>query len=285
MSNGDEIRYVDIDLPQNLTHIELYALSDVHYGSRFCDAKLFQRQLDYIVATPEAYVILNGDLCESVTRSSVGDVYGQRFTPQEQRDWCIKALMPIKSKVLGMTTGNHENRIYKECGVDISSDIAVALGCYYDPDGVYCVAHFGGGAYFMPHRKYTYGIYAMHGYGGARTRGAKALKLERMGMHVTADIYIQSHDHEVMTFPLVFLQPAERQCKVVDGHKTGLMVATSASLVKSNAYLKWNGYARSGGFPPVDLVTPTIWLGGEVKPWPGMKSPSMEHRPEARVVS
>jgi len=31
-------------------------------------------------------------------------------------------------------------------------------------------------------------------------------------------------------------------------------------LIKTNAYLKWGGYAEFGGFPPTDMATPLIRL-------------------------
>lgn len=283
--DGDEIRYCLCQLPTDLDYLELYIISDLHYGNRFCDTKLFKRQVDYIRDTERAYVILNGDLCESSLRTSVGDIYRQVGSPSDQRDWCIDTLEPIKRKILGMTTGNHEGRVYKECGVDISRDIAKALGVYYDPDGVFLSVRFGDRCNRTAGAGFQYDIYAMHGYGGARTRGAKAAKLERMGMWISADIYAQSHDHEVMSFPLVFLERDNRATRNDSGFSTGLMRAKRAECIKSNAYLKWGGYARSGGFPPSDLVTPTVWLGGQVKPWPGVKPPRMNLKPEVRVVS
>lgn len=282
---GDELRYVLCELDPDLTFLELYIFSDLHYGNPFCDIKCFKRSIDYVRDTPQARVIINGDLCESAIKSSKGDIHRQVGSPQDQRDWCIDTLMPIKNKVVAMTTGNHESRIYNDAGVDISKDIAKALGVYYDPDGLLIKIRFGHGCQRTRNEPYTYKIYTMHGYGGSRTRGAKAQKLERMGQWVGADVYCESHDHQVLSFPASYLEDDNRATRQDGGFKTGLMRAKRAEFVKSNAYLKWGGYARSQGFPPVDMITPVIWLGGSEKPWPGPKPKSMNLKPEIRVVS
>jgi hypothetical protein len=71
-----------------------------------------------------------------------------------------------------------------------------------------------------------------------------------------------SHDHDVNVSPLVNLDQDERgyvdpKCP---GFIKGKVNATRAELIKTNAYIKWGGYSERGGFAPVDLSTPVIWL-------------------------
>ncbi len=284
---ANELLYYAVTLSRKLKYLELYILSDLHYGNEFCDMQRWLEMLEYIGETPEAYVILNGDLSESSLRSTKGDIFRQVGTPQDQRDWNIKQLQPIKHKVLGMTTGNHEDRIYNECGVDLSKDIAANLGCPYDPDGVYLKISFGDNNNYTEGKPFVYWIYSTHGYGGARTKAAKAVKVERLATWLHADVYGMSHDHVVNVAPDVYLMPDPRTYaeKDKDGELTGFMrgkvTAHRKELVKTNAYLKWGGYSRKLGFPPVDLITPTIWLAGTHKPWPHAEK---NRRPEVRVI-
>jgi len=283
--NGSEIRWFGHTLSPDLPYLELYDLSDVHYGSQYCDVKLISRQLAYVADNPYAFIILGGDWCESVLRSSVGDIYQQVGTPQDQRDWCIEMLYPIKDKILGSTTGNHERRITNDTGIDISKDIADALSCPYDPDGLWLKISFGDGNNAMKGRPFTYWVYADHGYGGARTKGAKIVKLERLASWVHADVYCQSHDHDVVVSPIVYLEPDPRGTKdSKTGFTTGAAIAHRKQLVKTSAYLRWGGYARQKGHSPVDLITPTIWLAGKERPWPDPRGKE-NRKPEVRVVS
>lgn len=284
----NQIKYYAQTLSSGFKWLELYILSDVHYGNPFCNVKDWLWTLDYLAKTPNAYVILNGDLCESALKTSKGDIYRQVGTPQDQRDWQIKQLLPLKGKVLGMTAGNHEDRIYNDAGMDISRDIATALGCPYDPDAIAVKISFGNGNDHNNGRPFVYYVYCSHGWGGARTRGAKSAKVERQGHYVFADIHAMSHDHEVNVSPDTYLNPDPRTSpeKDEDGNETGFTIgrytAHRTELVKTNAFVMWGGYSRKYGFSPSDLVTPTIWLAGEEKPWPMAKK---NNKPEVRVVA
>ncbi len=234
--------------------------------------KHFNRTIEQIAAKSNVYCVLNGDLCESTLKDSKGDIYKQIGTPQDQRDWIIKKLTPIKYKILGITMGNHEKRIYDDAGIDICRDIANALHVPYRAEGLLLKIRFGRGAWRMPHKPYTYMIYMTHGYGGARTKAAKAVKVERLSTWIHADCYIMSHDHVVNVAPDVYLMPDihSRPEKNKDNEPTGFEIGTVVAhrkmLLKSGAFIKYGGYSEMSGFPPVDLEIPLIKLAGVGKP-------------------
>lgn len=172
----------------------------------------------------------------------------------------IEYLYPIKDKILGMCTGNHEQRIYRETGIDISKDIAEALECPYRPEGMLLKILFGDGNNRTKGSPFVFWGYITHGYGGARTKSAKAVKIERVATWIHADFYAMSHDHVVNVAPSVYLMPDRRGTMGKDGFLSGKITAHREALVKTNAYLKWGGYSEMGGFPPVDLCTPVIML-------------------------
>jgi len=262
-----EIIYFAHLLDPDFKELLLFHISDLHYGSLQFSPRHFHRQMKFIDETPNAFYTLNGDLAESTLRSSKGDIYRQVGTPQDQRDWVIEALYPTREKCLGVDDGNHEWRIYKEAGIDISKDIAKALGVPYRPEGLYLKVSFGKGNNRHEDKPYTYFIYTTHGYGGARTKSAKAVKVERLATWLHADLYAMSHDHVVNVAPDVYLMPdARTHIDKKSGFRIGIVTAKRKMLVKTNAYLKWGGYAERLGFPPVDLETPTIKLKGMGQP-------------------
>ena len=252
-------------LPNDLKCLKIVPISDIHYGNPFFSYHHFKKTLD-LLALPEYYTILNGDLCESALKSSKGDIYHQSASPQEQRDWVIAQFMPYKNKILGITAGNHEARILNETGIDICKDIAAALHVPYRPEGILIKIQFGGGNNRVPTQPYTYYCYATHGYGGARTKSAKAVKVERLSTWIHADFYIMSHDHVVNIAPDIYLMPDNRGSINSNGFLSGAITAKRKMLIKSNAYLKWGGYSEMGGFPPVDLDSVIIRLSGEGSP-------------------
>ena len=262
-----EFDYYAVDLPCTLKMVKIAPTSDVHYGNPYCSLRHFRQHIQYIASDPEMYTVLNGDLLECVIKNSKGEIYKQIGTPQDQRDFIINELTPIKHKILCMTTGNHESRIYQDTGVDLSLDIAKALGIPYRPEGMMLKISFGGGNSRHPENPYVYWFYMTHGYGGARTKSAKAVKAERLAAWIHADCYLMSHDHVVSVAPDVYLLPDNRtRDEYIKGVKTGFKVgklkAHRKMLVKCNAFVKWGGYAEAGGFPPSDLAVPLIKLDG-----------------------
>jgi predicted MPP superfamily phosphohydrolase len=126
-----ELVYCVHKLSSKFNEVIIIPLSDVHYGNPMFSAHHLQRAIDFILSKPNHYTLLNGDLCECVLKSSKGDVYSQEFNSQAQRDFIIDAFMPLAKagRILALCQGNHEERIYREAGIDICSDMAKAWGC------------------------------------------------------------------------------------------------------------------------------------------------------------
>ncbi|KKM08287.1 hypothetical protein LCGC14_1725400 [marine sediment metagenome] len=175
-----------------------------------------------------------------------------------------------------MTSGNHEDRIYNLSGIDLTEDIAAALHVPYRSEGMMLKISFGGGNSGHPDRPWVYWVYCTHGYGGARTKSAKAIKAERLAGWLHADLYAMSHDHVVNAAPDIYLLPDARTSEEYaknentglwekTGFRVGRMQAHRKILVKTNAFLRWGGYAEKGGFPPSDLTVPLIKLDGTGK--------------------
>jgi hypothetical protein len=262
-----ELIYHCQDLSNKFKEVIIVPISDIHYGNPMFSKHHLQKTIDFIQSSPNIYTILNGDLCECVLKTSKGDVFSQTVSPQKQRDFIIEAFSPIAPRVLGMTQGNHESRITDLTGMDINKDIATALGCPYGPEEILVKVSFGAGNARVKDGPYSYYIYATHGYGGARTKGAKNVKVERTSHQVYAHVYIMSHDHDASIQEGAFLTPHQRTyIDKATGFKVGSMMSIDKKLVKTGAYLKRGGYAARGGYDPVSLNIIEIKLKGEGKP-------------------
>lgn len=260
-----ELVYYSHELDTEFTLVDLAPISDPHLGNPLFSLKHFNRTLEFL-SRPNAYSILNGDLCESTLRTSKGEIYKQIGSPEDQRDKMIDLLYPCRDKLLGAVDGNHEDRIWKEAGIHIVRDIARALGIPYRPEGLLHKISFGRGNSNHYDKPFVFWVYQTHGYGGARTTAAKAVKVERTSHWIHADCYCMSHDHVVNAAPQVYLlpDPRTRNERNEKGEETGFRIGRVAAhrkmLVKTNAYLKWGGYSEFGGFSPTDLATPLIKL-------------------------
>ncbi len=257
-------------LDADFDEILIVPISDIHYGNPLFSKRHFMQTLKFL-EKPNAYGFLNGDLCESNLRTSKGEIYNQVGAPEDQRDKIIEWLEPYKPKLFGAVDGNHEDRIWHTAGVHLVKDIAKALNIPYRSEGLLHKVSFGSGNESHSNRPYTFWFYQTHGYGGARTKSAKAVKVERTAHWIHADFYAMSHDHVVNVAPDVYLLADPRTKKEMlynkdkkEWKETGFIVgrlkAHRKMLVKTNAYLKWGGYSEFGGFPPTDMATPLIRL-------------------------
>ena len=188
-------------------------------------------------------------------------------SPQDQRDWVISKLKPVAKKILASTDGNHELRIRETTGMDVSADIAYALGCPYRRDGMLLKVSFSENNHSITGKPFSYYIYFSHGYGGARTSGARLMKIERLSSYIHSDVYIVSHDHCAQVMPIAYLMPDPRTREdSATGHLVGPMIEFKKTLVKSGASLKWGGYSERQGFAPSQLTSPLIKLRGTSEP-------------------
>ena len=106
------------------------------------------------------------------------------------------------------------------------------------------------------HRKLCYTLYVLHGSGGGRKEGAKAIRLADMASIIDTDIYIHSHTH----LPMIMKQAFHR----IDPRNSGVAMVDKL-FVNTAANLKYGGYGEAGEFKPSSMDTPVIYLNGKKK--------------------
>lgn len=259
------MKVIKADLPRELRTAEIHTLCDLHIGDKFCDLSLIQNRIQQIKDSPNAYCILNGDLCNNATISSVSDSYAEKITPMEQIKQAVELLSPIRSKILSVQSGNHENRTYKQDGIDLSEIIARELGCgdKYSQGGSLLFVRIGEQANGKKEsngsgnvRQICYTIYVVHGSGGGRKEGAKLVRLADMASIVDADAYIHGHTHLPMIMKQSFFRTDIQNSAV---HPvTKLFVNTAAAL-------DYGGYSETFEYKPNSKDTPVIHLDGTRK--------------------
>ena len=202
------MKTIKINLPRELESVEVHTFADEHIGDEHSDVKRVIERIEYVKNTPNAYCILNGDIIDNATKTSIGDTYTQVFNPMEQLAKAVELFEPIKDKILCITHGNHENRTYRKEGINLSRLIADQLGLTdrYTPTSAILFIRFGEGGKSTNYRKTYYSIYVLHGSGGGRKEGAKAIRLADMASIIDADIYIHSHTH----LPMIMKQAYHR---------------------------------------------------------------------------
>lgn len=261
------MKVIKIDLPQDLLLLEIHTFADEHIGDEHCDIKRLKERIEYVKNTPNAYCIMNGDILDNATKTSIGDTYTQELNPMQQLQCAMELFSPIKDKILCITHGNHENRTYKKEGINLSFLIAKQLGLEdrYTPTSAVLFIRFGKLARGRKEsngsgkvRKVCYTMYVLHGSGsgGGRKEGAKAIRLADMASIVDCDIYCHAHTH----LPLIMKQGFHR----ID-HQNSTVAFVDKLFVNTAANLKYGGYGEAGEFKPSSKDTPVIYLDGAIK--------------------
>ena len=250
------MKTIRCDLPF-AEQIEIHPMADKHIGDSMCDFKSIMEEIEYIKRTPNAYCILGGDLMDTAVASSIGDTYGANLQPMEQLKQCVKLFQPLadEGKILAVLPGNHEARVYKSDGLDITELMCAQLGIpeKYSPTTALLFVRFGRNPQRTPYRPLLYTIYCTHGSGGGKKEGGKVNRLADLACIVDADCYVHAHTH----LPLIF---KEAFFRVTSSNSSVALV--DKLFVNCAASLNYGGYGDKAGFKPASKASPVIYFNG-----------------------
>lgn len=252
------MKVIKVTLPRTLKNVEIRIFADLHIGDKHCDLDAIKREVDYVASTPNCYAILNGDILNNATKTSVSDSYAELLSPMEQLALYVSIFEPIREKILVLTQGNHENRTYIKEGIDLTEVVAAQLGIQdrYSKTGAVLFLKVGERKLSGKVVPIIYSFYIIHGSGGGRKEGAKAIRLADMASIIDVDIYIHSHTH----LPMVMREGFYRT-----DHSNGVVKYTDKLFVNTSAKLHYGGYGEAFEFKPSSTICPKIYLSGTDK--------------------
>lgn len=258
------MKCIKVNLPWEMTQAKIEIFSDLHIGSKKCNYDEIHKRIEKVKNSENTYCVILGDICNNSTKTSVGDVYEEELTPMKQVQKAVMMFEPIKDKIIGITSGNHERRSYKTDGLDLGYFFANELGkadCY-DYCSCLLLVRIG----ICPRhravneknrRQNAYSIYMTHGDGnGGRTVGGKANGLQRRGQIVDADIFITGHTHAPISF---------RDSAFKIDYPNNKVVQFEQLFVNASSTLNYEEYAELYGMRPSSMESPVIYLDGRKK--------------------
>jgi len=153
----------------------------------------------------------------------------------------VKWLKPLADRglLIGAHIGNHEERIYKETGFNVTKAMCRELNIKYLGDACWTRLRVG---------KETYILYTLHGRTGSRFDGTALLALERISTSFFADLVACGHVHKLITSSVIIQ-------RVVNG----AVREFKKYLLITGSYLKYDGgYAQTVGLPLSKLGSPKV---------------------------
>lgn len=259
-----EVKIIKADLRKH-DFIYLVPLSDLHWDEPQSDHDAIRGYVNWIKEHENAYTILNGDLVTAPTAQSAASVYEMsepggtiEFPSLDQcADELVELFSPIRGRILAACSGGHEfKNLFKLTGSDWTYKLMQSLG----REHVYAR---DGGLLLMKTKAVNrkdhlfFSAIFTHGWGGARTRGAKLRKAEYLSEAAEGiDMVIISHDHTQNV--------TRKNLLTVPAWDLELPVFHRVLLVSTGAFRGYSGYPFRSGYQPSDLGTPRIRIGKRV---------------------
>jgi len=244
------MRVVTRDLTQ-FSKVYVIPLGDWHIGDRMSRLDVIQGYIDWVKARDNAFIVLGGDLMNCATKDSTPELYDDLIRPDDAYKIVRTMCEPVKGKILMIQRGNHEESIYRRSGVDFMDRLAYDLGDIpYKPNGGMCALWLA-----KSNHNLVFSLYTTHGWGGARTMGAKVNKVEELAKGVRADVVILFHDH---TANIHFGNTQELPTGRMTYRRPMYLRRTRLMYVNAGGFVDYGGYIQRKGYAPQDIRTPRI---------------------------
>lgn len=244
---------LDIALSEEFDYIELFPVSDLHLGSRLCNLPKFRKFTNMILAEPNRFIILNGDLINNNVAGAVGSPFEDDMTPREQKRALKEELKPLKERILVIVSGNHERRTKKTNDENPLEDVAEYLERPYREEECFLKLSLGKGA---NGKRIAYSIFVTHGSGGGKRPGSSLNNIELLSLSVFAEIYILGHVHKKTAH--------KAGIRVPDLHNNQIRTVDQLYVI-SSSYQSYGGYAAQKMLRPSALGSVPIYLSGTEK--------------------
>ena len=247
---------------------------DVHYNTDEADKERFQLFIEWLTAHIKrgnnVGLIGVGDYNDALSPSERASLVASKGgyglhdtslktldkTAKEMSDTFLNVVKPLKGHFLGLLDGHH----YMTFSGMSPTGLRGRTNTEYMCDKLDC-PYLGVGLGIIE-LDFGYGfklvIAASHGYGGARTSGARVSKRVRMAEVVRADIYLMGHDDEKMA----------KESQVLD-FIDGKYVSREQVFIGTGSFQRGYPSGESGGYVEQLLLPPcglgTVLIGVELE--------------------
>jgi predicted phosphodiesterase len=241
-----EVPYLDAP------YLNLMIMSDIHVGCENWQEKILDNDILAVKEDPFARVIIPGDLFQrDLKNHKVGNVYHQAIPPGEQKYYLSDKLAPIKDKIIGACSGNHDDRTAED-NTDVR-DLCKFLDVKFFDDEICISLSVGYGNHGKPS---VYTGYGVHGSSNGSMVGSIANALAKLPNVCDADFYFQGHSHQPIWFPLSWFR-RDMQNK----H----MINVVRHFIAGGSYQGRDPYPVKKAMTPRVLGSPVVVLSGTDK--------------------
>ena len=248
----EDILVYPIKYASNKQVIKIKPLMDLHRGARTCDLRAFKEFLKD--SDENTYFFTNGDLWDAIYfndkryRISGHDPQDVDEAVDEDIKDMAEILAPIKDKLIGIGTGNHEDTITKRCLTNPSKRLADLMGVPYMGYSWWLrlAMSWNGG------QGRTVDFFISHGFGGGtRTEGGSITKYSRFADRFLCDVFVVGHDHrkQYVRYPLLAIK-GEKHVKLIGKTRLVVLGGSWKKTFGTGTTVTWE---ETKGFAPLEV--------------------------------
>ncbi len=221
---------------RELPYVDIYFIHDVHYGSELFDNKKWEGIKNKILQDDKAFVCFVGDLMENALPNSKSDMFSQKYSPAEQKEWAIEQLKAFKDKTIAVVPGNHEyNRTTKMSGLYPLYDCCLLAGIGDKYRDTIAFIDIGVGISKKNSKKQVH-------YFGQIQHKAKDIKAVHSSDYTDGiDFFASGHDHEAKDKP---------RAKLVFDKHNKVIFKRNIECINCGSFCFYGGYGSKGAYRP-----------------------------------
>jgi hypothetical protein len=251
-----------IEKLDNFDKVYLVPLGDIHAGAKGVDVEKLRGYIDWIANEPHAYTFLMGDIFDVATVAGPTNPFKSEMNLNEAMRFIHDLFYPIKDRILGAITGNHETRLERYAGFNPLEAFCDTMGIVYA--GYSAVLRFRIGTHKIQgttHPNIEYIFFAHHTTGGGSTIGGKLNRVQKLTqIFIGADAYIGGHNHSKA------LGEDQIVKLVKNGRGEAQIKFERIYYIDSGSFLLYdNSYAEEKMLPPSHTGAPRIRMDGNKK--------------------
>ena len=243
--------HIICNLPKDIDFADIFFLHDIHFGSELFDKQKWKALKKKIQDNESAYVCWIGDIIENAIPNSKSDMFTQKYSPAQQKEWAAQELFDLRHKTLSVVAGNHcHNRTTKNCGLFPLYDICMLAGVdekYRDT-----IAYLDIGIGIRRDKKRQ-----IHYFGQTQHVSRETKNYGFSDYTDGIDFYAFGHDHIPIDRP---------RAKMVFDQHNKVVYKRNIENINCGSFCEFGGYGAKGAYrPQSDKIYKLRIFGGEKK--------------------
>lgn len=239
------------NLTKDAEHADIFFLHDIHFGSELFDEQKWKALKKKIQENDLAYVCWIGDIMENAIPNSKSNMFTQKYSPAEQKEWAAQELFDLRNKTIAVVAGNHENnRTTKTSGLYPLYDICMLAGVDKKYRDTTAYIDIGVGRAKNKNKQ-------VHYFGQIQHVSRESSNCGYSDYTDGIDFFAFGHDHKPIDRP---------RAKMVFDHHNKIIYKRNVENINCGSFCKFGGYgAKSAYRPQSDKMYTLRIFGGEKK--------------------